>query len=69
MKNYKEQGGDKNVIGGELEIAIGGKLTFNGVELKPSETQAESKATTVVATVNDLNALINKLKDAGLMKS
>jgi hypothetical protein len=30
VKNYHEQGGMKWVVEGELEIAVGGKLTFQG---------------------------------------
>jgi hypothetical protein len=36
VKNYHEQGGMKWVVEGELEIAVGGKLTFQGKELKPA---------------------------------
>ncbi|WP_296972443.1 MULTISPECIES: hypothetical protein [Tepidanaerobacter] len=34
VKNYSEQGGEHWVVEGELEIAAGGKLTFEGKELK-----------------------------------
>lgn len=67
VKNYTEQGGDRTVIGGTLEIAAGGKLTFEGAELKPTNTQADSVATTVAGLVTDFNALLAKLKAAGLM--
>ena len=30
VKNYHEQGGEKWVVGGQLDIATGGKLTFQG---------------------------------------
>ncbi len=68
IKNYAEQGGEKWVVGGELDIASGGKLTFQGVELKPAETQTDSTAPTIAGVVADLNTLIAKLKAAGLMK-
>ncbi len=68
VKNYTEQGGEKTVIGGTLEIASGGKLTFAGTELKPSATQADSTAETVADLVTDFNALLAKLKAAGLME-
>lgn len=68
-KNYQQQGGEKWVIGGELEITPRGKLTFQGQELKPIATQAESEATTIAALKDDFNALLKKLKAAGLMKS
>lgn len=69
VKNYSEQGGEKWVVGGEIEIAAGGKLTFQGTELKPAAVQADSVASTVAGAVADLNALIAKLKAAGLMAS
>ena len=68
-KNYTEQGGDKTVIGGELAIIGDGKLTYNGTALKPATLQADSTATEVAELVSDFNALITKLKTAGLMES
>lgn len=67
VKNYTEQGGEKTVIGGELAIASGGKLTFDGKELKPAVTQSDSTASTIEGLVTDFNALLAKLKAAGLM--
>ena len=67
VKNYTEQGGDRTVIGGTLEITGGGKLTFNGKELKPAAAQADSNASTIAGLVTDFNALLAKLKAAGLM--
>lgn len=69
VKNYTEQGGEKTVIGGELAIATAGKLTFDGTELKPAAVQADSEATTIAGLVVDFNALLAKLKAAGLMAS
>ena len=69
VKNYTEQGGEKTVIGGTLEITAGGKLTFDGDELKPVETQADSVATTIADLKGDFNALLAKLKAAGIMAS
>lgn len=66
-KNHQEQGGDRTIIGGELVIAEGGKLIFNGQELKPAAFQSASTASTVAGVVTDLNALIAKLIAAGIM--
>lgn len=104
-KNYNEQGGEKTVIGGTLEIKEGAtvtgvitaeivdNLTTNnagkalsakqGKVLKdtadalaitvsekldtPAENQAESTAEDVAGLVTDFNALLTKLKMAGLM--
>ena len=67
VKNYTNQGGDQSVIGGTLDIASGGKLTFAGTELKPAAHQANSEATTIAGLVADFNALLAKLIAAGLM--
>ncbi|NTW70673.1 MAG: Head fiber protein [Eubacteriaceae bacterium] len=69
VKNYTEQGGEKTVIGGELYITTGGKISFGGAELKPAAVQADSVASTIAALVIDFNALLSKLKAAGLMET
>jgi hypothetical protein len=99
-KNYTEQGGEKTVIGGTLEIASGGKVeglplateTVSGgvkattkgagdtVEVKidgtsgkmyvPTYAKAANQAASTEATsptVIEFNALLTKLKAAGLM--
>ena len=62
-KNYTEQGGEKTVIGGELVIEEGAKVTG----LSVLENQPASTADTVEALVTDFNALLSKLKTAGIM--
>ena len=62
-KNYTEQGGEKTVIGGELVIEEGAKVTG----LLVLENQSASTAETVEALVTDFNALLSKLKTAGIM--
>jgi hypothetical protein len=64
VKNYTEQGGEKTVIGGTLEIAAGGQVT--GL-FTPAAFQTDSVATTVAGLVTDFNALLAKLIVAGLM--
>lgn len=68
-KNYTEQGGEKTVIGGVLAVTAEGKITFDGTELKPAAIQANSTAVDVAGLVADFNALLSKLKAAGLMES
>ena len=74
-KNYTEQGGEKTVIGGE--IVIKGKLVVEeggSVEglptptLPKAENQPASEATSVAGLKEDFNALLAKLKAAGLME-
>ena len=62
-KNYTEQGGDKTVIGGILEIKQEASVTG----LPIAENQADSTATDVAGLTTDFNALLAKLKAAGLM--
>jgi hypothetical protein len=62
-KNYTEQGGDKTVIGGILEIKQEASVTGFPI----AENQADSTATDVAGLVTDFNALLAKLKTAGLM--
>lgn len=64
-KNYTEQGGEKTVIGGVLEIKEEASVTG----LPVLENQADSIATDVAGLVTDFNALLAKLKAAGLMEA
>lgn len=73
-KNYTEQGGEKTVIGGE--VVIKGKVVVEEgaqVEGLPStpkaENQADSEASSVALLKADFNALLAKLKAAGLMEA
>ncbi|MDD2267957.1 MAG: hypothetical protein PHY15_00230 [Eubacteriales bacterium] len=110
-KNYTEQGGEKTVIGGELEIQEGASVTgfpspqvsaaseaaFGGVkasaktetdtvpakigadgnlyvptypvvsEIPVAVNQSVSTATDITGLLADFNALLTKLKAAGLM--
>lgn len=62
-KNYTEQGGDKWVIGGALEILEGAEVTG----LPQAAGQADSEATDVAGLAADFNSLLAKLRAAGLL--
>lgn len=64
VKNYTEQGGERTVIGGTLEIVAGGQVGL----FTPAAFQADSTATTIAGLVTDFNSLLAKLKAAGLME-
>ena len=66
-KNYTEQGGDKTVIGGTLEIKEGATVTGLPSSFTPAENQAASTAEDITSLVADFNPLLLKLKTAGLM--
>ena len=68
-KNYTEQGGEKTVIGGTLEIQEGASVTGLPSNFTPAAVQADSTATDAAGLVTDFNALLAKLKAAGLMAS
>ncbi len=68
-KNYTEQGGSVTHIGGELVFEEGAQVSglpsSTGGAL--AENQAASSATQVAALKNDFNALLTKMKNAGIM--
>lgn len=68
VKNYKEQGSEKWIVNGILEITEEGVLLLNGKPLIRAEFQEESTATTIADLKADFNSLLQKLKYAGLME-
>ena len=75
-KNYATEGGDRLVIGGTLEIldtaTVTGLQTGYATEqtagsVYQTSNQAESAATTIADLKSDFNALLLKMKDAGIM--
>ena len=75
-KNYATDGGDRLVIGGALEIldtaTVTGLQTGYATEqtagsVYQTSNQAESAATTIADLKSDFNALLLKMKDAGIM--
>ena len=65
-KNYHTDNGDTWVIGGKLVIEEGAEVTGLG-DTPAAENQTASTATTVAGLKEDFNALLEKLKTAGLM--
>lgn len=70
-KNYSTDEGNTWVIGGKLVIEEGAEVEGLGGASQAggtaAENQAASNATAVAALKNDFNALLNKLKNAGIM--
>ena len=75
-KNYATDGGDRLVIGGTLEVLD--TATVTGLQsgyateqtagsVYQATNQAASAATTISDLTSDFNALMQKLKDAGIM--
>ena len=68
VKNYAEQGGDKWVVRGILEITDEGQLSLNDIPLTRAANQEDSTAATIAELRADLNTLLVKLRTAGLME-
>ena len=66
-KNYTEQGGDVTHFGGKVIFEEGCEVEGNS--FTPAANQAASTATTVAALKDEFNALLTKLKTAGLMEA
>ena len=75
-KNYATDGGNRLVIGGTLEVLDTATVTGLQTGYASPETagsvyqatnQAESAATTIADLKSDFNALLLKMKDAGIM--
>ena len=64
-KNYTDKGGDRTVIGGELVIREGAQVS--GLPSGAAENQAASTAEDAAALKDDFNALLVRLKEAGVM--
>ena len=68
VKNYTEPGGDVTHIGGRLIFEEGASVEgLPASSIPAAENQADSTATTVAALKDEFNALLRKLKAAGLM--
>lgn len=71
-KNYNTDGGNRTVIGGVLEFEDGAEVrnmpaSSGSAAGAAAENQAASTATAVAGLKNDFNALLVKLKNAGIM--
>lgn len=73
-KNYAAHGGCEWVVGGKLTFlpgatVEGGEGLFGDTDTAstPMPNQEASSATTIALLKDDFNALLTKLKDAGLM--
>ena len=67
IKNYTEQGGGVTHIGGKLVFEEGSSVEGLPSSFTPAANQADSGATTIAALKEDFNALLSKLKTAGIM--
>ena len=67
VKNYIEQGGDVTVIGGELNVAAGGKISKAGTQANHIADIANNADGTAIATA--VNAILAALEGVGILKT
>ena len=74
-KNYKEDGGDTIVIGGDVKISSDANIIIEkGANIeglssfKEVEDLEDSKADTLKVLKNDFNFLLSKLRETGILK-
>jgi len=66
-KNYVEQGGDVTVIGGELNVAAGGKISKAGTQANHIADITNEATGTQIATA--VNAILAALEGVGILKT
>ena len=66
-KNYVEQGGDVTVVGGELNVAAGGKISKAGTQANHIADITNEATGTQIATA--VNAILAALEGVGILKS
>ena len=66
-KNYIEQGGDVTVVGGELNIAAGGKISKAGTQANHIADITNEATGTQIATA--VNAILAALEGVGILKT
>ena len=66
-KNYVEQGGDVTVVGVELNIAAGGKISKAGTQANHIADIANDASGTQIATA--VNAILAALEGVGILKT
>lgn len=66
-KKYQAQGGDAWVIGEKFTVKEGAEIK-GFPSFSPAENQADRTAEDISELITDFNALLQKLKAAGLMK-
>ena len=66
-KNYVEQGGDITVVGGELNVAAGGKISKAGTQANHIADITNEATGTQIATA--VNAILAALEGVGILKT
>lgn len=66
-KNYVEQGGDVTVIGGELNVAAGGKISKAGTQADHIADIGNEASGAQIATA--VNAILAALEGVGILKT
>jgi hypothetical protein len=68
-KNYNENGGDVTVIGGELKISDGAKITNDGTQAAAIGDHADPGTATAADIATKQNAILAALRGVGIIAS
>lgn len=66
-QNYNENGGDVTVIGGELNVAAGGKITAAGTQAAAIADHANPATATAADIATKQNAVLAALRGVGII--
>jgi hypothetical protein len=66
-KNYKDKGGDRLVVGGELDIKSGGKITADGVQAVAIADHVDPATATTTEVATKQNQILAALRGAGII--
>jgi hypothetical protein len=68
-KNYNELGGAKSVIGGELSIVPGGKITADGIQAAAIADHVDPATATSTDIATKQNQILATLRGAGIIST
>lgn len=68
-KNYRDQGGQRWTIGGELNILSGGKVLANGTQAAAIDDHADPATATSTDIATKQNQILAALRGAGIIAS
>lgn len=68
-KNYNENGGNVMVVGGELKIASGGKITNAGTQAAAIADHADPGTATAADIATKQNFILAALRGVGIIAS
>lgn len=66
-KNYSDQGGDRYVVGGEMNVLPDGKITADGVQSAAILDHADPATATTTEIATKQNQILAALRGVGII--